>query len=110
MSVQFNSLQGPTQPYVLEEQAEKIKELRRLSPKIKVSLFVCRTEDQPLPIEAGKRWLSGDIKVNGPIPPDRIHLRCDFTDEERLKTFHELFDEVVIDQSSVKFLMPGFIS
>jgi hypothetical protein len=113
MSIQdINSnmgLEGPVHCYFPQEDAKKIKEMRQLG--IIISLFLCRTEDQPLPVEKGKYWLSADKQMNGPLPPGRTHLWINFENDEHLKPFLGLIDELVVDQSSVKFLVvtPNFI-
>src|ERR1700722_9389228 len=103
-----DNLIGSLEHYVPEEQAEKIKAIRKLG--IKVCLFICRTENESLPVEAGKYWVSGDRVVKGSFPPGRIHLWADFTNEEHLKIYYGLFEIVVIDQSSAKLLGTDFIS
>ncbi len=102
------SLQGPEQSYDPDALAEEIKKIRAAGKK--VFLYICRTENQPLPSEEGCVWVSGDIAVHGIIPPSRLHIWADFTNEEHLKRFYGLFDKLVVDLSSVKFLGVDFIS
>lgn len=104
------TLVGTKQDYNPEKVAEKIKQIRKEKPELKICLFLCRRENEPLPSEEGKIWMSGDNETNGKIPPNRIHLWVDFTNEKHLEFYHGLFDEIVIDQSSVKFMGTDFIS
>lgn len=103
----YNALVGPSQDYSDEAVLEKIIELRKLGNK--VCLFMCRTEDQSLPQEEGCVWVSGDIAVKGIIPPHRLHIWADFSNDKPFKKFQHLFDKIVIDLSSVKSLGSRFM-
>ncbi len=105
---QISKLIGPAQDYDSDRTAEKLKEARRLG--MKVCGFFCRREDQSLPIEQGKFWSSADREVRGIIPPTRIHVWKDLTNEKDLEKFYGLYDEIVIDQDSVKYIGTDFIS
>lgn len=96
--------------YCLETMIKKIVIATQNNQKI--CLFIGRTADEPLPLEENCTWVSGD-KYLSKQPcslEDRIHLLCDFTDELQLEKFHTLFDKIVIDQSTCKFLDGDFIS
>jgi len=83
---------------------QEMKKARSLG--MKICVFMCKTENEELPKEAGKLWLSWDKELTGTIPAGRIHLWGNLTDEKHLKKFNGLIDEIAVDQSSVK----GFIS
>lgn len=80
----------------------------------KVCLFIGRHANEPLPNEENAVWVSGDICLA--YEPyslkDRLHLCLDFTDINELAKLQGLFDKIVIDQSTCKFLSieGGFIS
>lgn len=81
---------------------QEMKKARALG--MRICLFMCRTENQALPEEKGKLWLSADKELGGPIPTGRIHLWIDLTNKKELEKFYGLVDEIAVDQSSVKFL------
>lgn len=95
--------------YDFEENVSKIKKLSMLDQKI--CLFIGRCADERLPIEKGCFWVSGDLHLaEKSFSSDRIHLRCDFTKPEQLIKLNGLFDKIVIDQSTCKFMEGDFIS
>lgn len=103
-----NQLKGLQQEYNPETIVKSIREMRLLDKKI--CLFMCKRENEELPKEEGCLWVSGDIEVSGIISATRLHIWANFNVEQQLEKFYGLFDKIVIDQSSVKFLGNNFAS
>src|SRR3984957_19454566 len=91
--------------YNLQEVIDKIKTLA--ASEHTLCLFIGRQPSEPLPKETHAVWISGDKVVNTEIPDDRLHLWLDFIDSDQLKQLTHLFDKIIIDNSTVKFLGPN---
>lgn len=86
----------------LDETIDKIKKLD-LNGK-KLCLFIGRTENEELPEEEDSIWLSLDCqKVENP-KYSRLHLQADFTNLAHLEKMKGLFDKVIVDFSTFKFM------
>jgi hypothetical protein len=109
------------QNYQLGETIAKIKKLQ--SEGKSICLFVGRTPLEKLPshyneAKENEVWISGDIALvssEGFIELEnselnqRIHLWFDFNHQEGLDLIQGLFDKIVIDCSTPKFLNEDFI-
>jgi hypothetical protein len=96
--------------YCLNDMVKKIVSASQNNQKI--CLFIGRMASEPLPSEENCTWISGDIELaDQPFSlEDRIHLQIDFNDETKLEKIHNLFDKIVIDQSTCKCMDGDFIS
>lgn len=96
--------------YSLSEMIERVNTASQNNQKI--CLFIGRKAHEPLPAEEGCLWISGDVGLSEKICDlsHRIHLQLDFTDEKQLKILSYLFDKIVIDQSTCKYMNGDFIS
>jgi hypothetical protein len=113
-----SSLEEMQASYSLKETIQKIKELSQSGEK--VCLFIGRTISESLPKEEGVIWISGDREfVQTTYSADsssinslkeKIHICCDFTDEKSMGEFRGLFNKIVIDRSTCKFMDGDFIS
>jgi hypothetical protein len=109
------------QTYKLGEITAKIKKLQ--SEGKSICLFVGRTPLEKLPshyseAKENEVWVSGDIALVSPEGfkeledselNQRIHLWFDFNHQEGLDLIQGLFDKIVIDCSTPKFLNNDFI-
>jgi hypothetical protein len=87
--------------YNLQEVINKIKVFAK---DHSVCLFIGKQPHESLPIEKNVIWISGDIVVTKSIPEDRLHLWLNFVDSDQLKDFTQLFDKIIIDRETRKFM------
>lgn len=70
----------------------------------KIGLVIGREKEQPLPKEDGWVWVSGNVIGQTTVTKDRIHLEMDFNHRDSCHKLQALFDKVVIDASTIKFI------
>jgi hypothetical protein len=89
--------------------------LRALSSQgKKIGLFIGKTATETLPKDDKLIWVSLDLEIlndmpadsfnTGRIAPDRLHLKMDFNDQKKMDELRYLFDKVVVDASTWKFV------
>jgi len=70
----------------------------------KIGLVIGRCKNQPVPQEEGWLWVAGNIEGDPEILEGRIDLKMDFNQDETYSKLQGLFDKVVIDVSTIKFI------
>ena len=104
------SEQSMDTPYEFGEMVGKINQI--LSEGKKACLFIGRTSSEALPPNDQKEeWVSADMyRVNSGKEgiPGRIHLWIDCNQQDAIESLRGLFDKIVIDQSTTKFLNDDF--
>lgn len=91
--------------YQLNDVVARIKQL--VAEGKKMCLIIGRTDAEPLPDESDPDtcWVSLDIQSTGQIPPDRLHLWLNFTNntmpslDSVMEDIQGLFDKVCVDIS-----------
>ena len=70
----------------------------------KVGLIIGRCKEQPVPVEKGWLWVAGNICGDPEVLENRVDLQMDFSEIETMNKLQDLFDRVVVDFSTLKFL------
>jgi hypothetical protein len=94
---------------------ETMDQIKALAGKKKLCLFVGRAANEPTPKTTDQEeWISLDLTglADGYIsngqkfprePYNRLHLQMSFNDTEQMRRIQGLFDQVVLDFSTLKF-------
>ena len=105
-----NPSSEPDSSYEFGEMVGKINQI--LSEGKKACLFIGRTSSEALPPNDQKEeWISADIdRVNSGTESisGRIHLWIDCNQQDAIESLRGLFDRIVIDWSTIKFLNDDF--
>ena len=70
----------------------------------KIGLIIGRDKDQAVPIEEGWLWVAGNIRGDPAILENRVDLQMNFSDEGTIQKLEGMFDRVVVDISTLKFI------
>lgn len=103
-------LQDNNRPKDVLQEVEKVKELSKSLPAQgkQLCLFIGRQRHEELPQAENEVWVSLDPQLGKPtLDQDRIHLQAEIGSAESfipLKRMEKLFDRVVLDQSTLKFI------
>ncbi|WP_420422261.1 hypothetical protein [Simkania sp.] len=74
----------------------------------KIGLIIGREFSQPVPKEEGWLWVTLNIDGSPREPSEsRIDLKMDFNEVEKVQQIEKLFNRVVVDWSTLKFLHDG---
>jgi hypothetical protein len=106
----FTNWQTYQANYQLESTIEKIKALKLQNKKI--HLLIGRAANEPLPQGGIKDtiWVSLDTAIaysQNPLPKfdsSRLHLQIDFNHKGQMQKITDLFHEVIVDWSVMKFV------
>jgi hypothetical protein len=71
---------------------------------LKIGIFAGRREEQSVPQEEGWIWCSLDRQRSQSEDPERMHLDMNFNNPEDMQKIQGLFDKVLLDISTVKFM------
>lgn len=83
----------------------EIEEIHKAAAKgMKIGLVIGREVDQPVPQQEGWLWVSGNLDGAPAILENRVHLQMDFNKDETCEKLHGLFDQVVVDTETLKFM------
>ena len=88
-----------------------IKQAREKEKKIK--LIIGRTSSEPLPKENNTLFVSLDIKKDAYSYSDvkkRLHLCMDIDKSANINRLQNLFDEVIVDYSTLKYISKPWVS
>lgn len=89
---------------VISNTAE-VEEIHNAAAKgMKIGLVIGREVDQPVSQREGWLWVSGNIEGDPAILENRVHLQLDFNQSETCDLLQGLFDTVVVDASTLKFM------
>lgn len=100
----------PVDAEVIKHNRETLSKIETmLSSNQKIGLFVGRQASEELPHEEGVTWISLDIDGGNPIDPNRLHLTLDCNNSHHLAIIQDVFNKVVVDQSTWKFFETGII-
>lgn len=91
-----------TESYSLEQAIIKIRNFAKEEKKL--CLFLGRSDEEVVPQEDDAVWISLDISVSAKPSPNRLHLQMDFNDSTEMAKIKGLFDKVIVDQSTFKFI------
>ncbi len=89
----------PEPGYDLDQTINKVKGVNN-----RLCLFIGRTPRESLPANPNETWVSLDIEPCDHVPAGRLHLSMDFNDRLQRQKIEKLFDKVVVDYSTIKFL------
>lgn len=83
----------------------EIEEIYNAAAKgMKIGLVIGREVGQPVPQKEGWLWVSGNLDGAPAILESRVHLQMDFNKDETCEKLHGLFDRVVVDTETLKFM------
>ena len=106
----LNPTQQVDNSYKFGEMVGKIHQL--LCEGKKTCLFVGRTSSEPLPPNnQEEEWISADmyrVSSGEESLSGRIHLWIDCNQQEAIESLTGLFDRIVVDWSTIKFLNNDF--
>ena len=71
----------------------------------KIGLIIGRDKNQPVPKEDGWLWVAGNIAGDPAALENRVDLQMDFSAEETIQKLEGMFDRVVVDISTLKFIL-----
>ena len=101
---------SPVKQQLSEEEIEKLNQLgvgailKASTEGKKVGLIIGRCKDQPVPVEDGWLWVAGNIEGDPAVLKNRVDLQMDFNDSETIERLEGVFDRVVVDFSTLKFI------
>ena len=81
---------------------DKILEASREGKKI--GLVIGRCKHQPVPMQDGWLWVAGNIVGDPAVLENRVDLNMDFSESDTIQKLEGMFDRVVVDISTLKFI------